>query len=80
MRSPASALTLLSAAIAAALAVASYRLVPHHRVSAYPYHSYEWDSSWLKTEKLGGLTFRLAAREEWAERVVQASRNEPPMR
>jgi hypothetical protein len=46
-------------------------VVPRHRVPAYPYHNYEWNSSWLKTEKLGGLTFRLPAREEWAGKVVE---------
>jgi hypothetical protein len=46
-------------------------VVPRHRVPAYPYHNYEWNSSWLKTEKLGGLTFRLPARDEWAGKVVE---------
>jgi len=46
-------------------------VVPRHRVPAYPYHNYEWNSSWLKTQKLGGMTFRLPAREEWAGKAVE---------
>jgi hypothetical protein len=46
-------------------------VVPRHRAPAYPYHNYEWNSSWLKTEKLGGMTFRLPIREEWAGKVVE---------
>jgi hypothetical protein len=46
-------------------------VVPRHRVPAYPYHNYEWNSSWLKTEKLDGMTFRLPVREEWAGRAVE---------
>jgi hypothetical protein len=46
-------------------------VVPRHRAPAYPYHNYEWNSSWLKTEKLGGMTFRLPIREEWPGKVVE---------
>ncbi len=46
-------------------------VVPRHRAPAYPYHNYEWNSSWLKTQKLGGMTFRLPAREEWAGKAVE---------
>ena len=46
-------------------------VVPRHRAPAYPYHNYEWNSSWLKTEKLGGMTFRLPIREEWTGKTVE---------
>jgi hypothetical protein len=39
--------------------------VPDHRVPSYPYHNYEWNCSWLKRQKLSGLTFRLPIRKEW---------------
>jgi hypothetical protein len=38
---------------------------PEHRVPSYPYHNYEWNCSWLKRQKLSGLTFRLPVRKEW---------------
>jgi hypothetical protein len=39
--------------------------VPDHRVPSYPYHNYEWNCSWLKRQKLSGLTFRLPILKEW---------------
>jgi hypothetical protein len=39
--------------------------IPDHRVPSYPYHNYEWNCSWLKRQKLSGLTFRLPVRKEW---------------
>jgi len=39
--------------------------VPVHRVPSYPYHNYEWNCSWLKRQKLSGLTFRLPVRKDW---------------
>ena len=46
-------------------------VVPRHRAPAYPYHNYEWNSSWLKTDKLDGMTFRLPVKPEWAGKVVK---------
>jgi len=39
--------------------------VPVHRVPSYPYHNYEWNCSWLKRQKLSGLTFRFPVRKDW---------------
>ena len=45
-------------------------VVPRHRVPSYPYHNYEWNCSWIKTEKLGGMTFRLPVEKEWDGKAV----------
>jgi hypothetical protein len=46
-------------------------IVPRHRVPSYPYHNYEWNCSWLKSEGLGGMTFRLPVQKEWAGKTVE---------
>ena len=46
-------------------------IVPRHRVPSYPYHNYEWNCSWLKSEGLGGMTFRLPVQKEWLGKTVE---------
>jgi hypothetical protein len=46
-------------------------VIPRHRVPSYPYHNYEWNCSWLKTEKLGGMAFRLPVQKEWVGKTVE---------
>ncbi len=46
-------------------------IVPRHRVPSYPYHNYEWNCSWIKSEGLGGMTFRLPVQKEWAGKAVE---------
>ena len=38
---------------------------------SYPYHNYEWNCSWIKNEKLGGMTFRLPVQKEWLGKAVE---------
>ncbi|MFC2158322.1 hypothetical protein ACFLT9_10845 [Acidobacteriota bacterium] len=40
-------------------------IVPEDRAPSYPYHNYEWNSSWLKREGLRGMTFRFQMKKEW---------------
>jgi hypothetical protein len=55
-----------------AVAVVDGRIVvPRHRVPSYPYHNYEWNCSWIKNEKLGGMTFRLPVQKEWLGKAVE---------
>lgn len=46
-------------------------VVPRHRVPSYPYHNYEWNCSWIKNERLGGMTFRLPVQKEWVGKAVE---------
>jgi hypothetical protein len=46
-------------------------VVPRHRVPSYPYHNYEWNCSWIKNERLAGMTFRLPGQKEWVGKAVE---------
>jgi hypothetical protein len=52
-------------------AVDGEMIVPRKRVPSYPYHSYEANSSYLKDDKLEGMTFRLPDRAEWRGKKVE---------
>jgi len=52
-------------------AVDGKMIVPQKRAPSYPYHSYEANSSYLKDDKLEGMTFRLPVRPEWKGKKVE---------
>ena len=46
-------------------------VIPRHRAPSYPYHNYEWNSWWLKEQRLSGMTFRVPSRPEWVGKDME---------